>query len=142
VGSAAQPKVIKSVAGSLRLELAQYRELAAFSQFSSDLDAETQARLSRGRLLTELLKQPQYSPFSVWQQAATIIAGTGGALDKVPIDKVKDAQNAFMANLEQHHQNLIKELEKDDTVSDQIKEKVVSVAKQIANQYEASGTEQ
>jgi F-type H+-transporting ATPase subunit alpha len=111
VGGAAQPKVIKKIAGSLRLDLAQYRELAAFSQFSSDLDAETQSRLTRGRLLTEILKQPQYSPLSVWQQATSIIASTEGALDGVPIEKVKDAQEALLTSIEQHHKDIIKELE-------------------------------
>src|SRR3989344_3630175 len=84
VGGAAQPKATRSVAGSLRLDLAQYRELAAFSQFSSDLDIETQARLARGQLLTEILKQPQYSPLAIWQQVAGVLAATGGAFDGLP----------------------------------------------------------
>src|SRR5579864_8808820 len=94
VGGAAQPPAIRTVAGSLRLDLAQYRELAAFSQFSSDLDADTQARLARGLLLTELLKQPQYSPLSIWQQVITIMAGTSGAFDGIPAANIKSAQEA------------------------------------------------
>src|ERR1700690_361631 len=91
VGGAAQPKAVRSVAGNLRLDLAQYRELAAFAQFSADLDADTQARLARGRLLTEILKQPQYSTLSVWQQVASILASTGGAFDGIQIEKAKAA---------------------------------------------------
>src|SRR3972149_1008563 len=86
VGGAAQPKAIRSVAGSLRLDLAQFRELAAFSQFSSDLDAQTQARLARGQLLTEVLKQPQHSPLAIWQQVDSVLVATAGALDGLPIE--------------------------------------------------------
>jgi F-type H+-transporting ATPase subunit alpha len=135
VGGAAQPKVIKKIAGSLRLDLAQYRELAAFSQFSSDLDAETQARLTRGRLLTEILKQPQYSPLSVWEQAVSIIASTEGALDGVPIEKVKVAQEALLATVEQHHKKLIKQLGEDGQVTDEAKNEVIDIASKIAKQY-------
>src|SRR3990170_3727235 len=103
VGSAAQTKTIKSVAGTTKLDLAQFRELAAFSQFATDLDTDTQARLSRGRLLTEILKQPQYSPLPVWQQIASIYAATEGAFDVVPINNVKTAQNAFLREIEQKH---------------------------------------
>src|SRR5579883_733879 len=92
VGGDAQTKAIKSVAGSLRLELAQFRELAAFSQFSTDLDDETKQRIARGERLTEILKQPQYSPLSVWEQTASLIAATGGAFDRVPVDDIKKAQ--------------------------------------------------
>jgi len=89
VGGAAQIKPMKKVAGPLRLELAQFRELAAFAQFSSDLDAETKQRIERGRRLTELLKQPQYSPIPVAEQVALIFAGTKGLLDDVAPEKVQ-----------------------------------------------------
>jgi F-type H+-transporting ATPase subunit alpha len=135
VGGAAQPKVIKKIAGSLRLDLAQYRELAAFSQFSSDLDPETQSRLTRGRLLTEILKQPQYSPLSVWQQATSIIASTEGALDGVPIEKVKDAQEALLTSIEQHHKDIIKELEGGSDISDNTKKSIINIAAQVSKQY-------
>jgi F-type H+-transporting ATPase subunit alpha len=137
VGGAAQPKVIKKIAGSLRLDLAQYRELAAFSQFSSDLDAETQARLTRGRLLTEILKQPQYSPLSVWEQAVSIIASTEGAFDGVPIEKVKAAQEALLATVEQHHKKLINQLGEEGEINDDAKKEVISAASQVAKQYKA-----
>jgi F-type H+-transporting ATPase subunit alpha len=135
VGGAAQPKVIKKIAGSLRLDLAQFRELAAFSQFSSDLDAETQARLTRGRLLTEILKQPQYSPLSVWEQAVSIIASTEGALDGIPIEKVKVAQDALIATVEQHHKKLIKQLGEEGEITDEAKKEVVDIAAKVAKQY-------
>lgn len=137
VGGAAQPKVIRSVAGSLRLDLAQFRELAAFSQFSSDLDAQTQARLSRGRLLTEILKQPQYSPLNIWEQAVSIVAATEGAFDKVPIENAKAAQEALLSYLRQHHKKLIEELDKGVEFSDTAKKDIVQAAQKAAQQYVA-----
>jgi F-type H+-transporting ATPase subunit alpha len=137
VGGAAQPASTKSVAGNLRLNLAQYRELAAFSQFSSDLDEETRARLSRGLLLTELLKQPQYTPLAVWQQVVTILAGTEGALDGVPADKVKAAQEALLSQLEHKHKKLIEKLSSEKPTDDD-KKAIIEVAKQIAKQYQGA----
>jgi F-type H+-transporting ATPase subunit alpha len=139
VGGAAQPKLIRKVSGTLRLDLAQYRELAAFSQFSSDLDAETQARLTRGQLLTEILKQPQYSPLSIWQQAAGIAAATAGVFDDVPVENVKAAQEALLTNLEQHHQKVITELEKGNEMSDATKKIIADAAATVAKQYKAKG---
>ncbi|RYY00192.1 MAG: F0F1 ATP synthase subunit alpha, partial [Cyanobacteriota bacterium] len=89
VGSAAQPKAMKQVAGKLKLELAQFAELEAFAQFASDLDQATQNQLARGQRLRELLKQPQASPLSVQDQVATIYAGTNGYLDKIEVEQVK-----------------------------------------------------
>ena len=89
VGSAAQPKAMKKVAGKLKLELAQFAELEAFSQFASDLDQATQNQLARGQRLRELLKQQQASPLSVSDQVATIYAGTNGYLDKIAVDDVR-----------------------------------------------------
>jgi len=134
VGGAAQPPATKSVAGSLRLNLAQYRELAAFSQFSSDLDEETQARLARGALLTELLKQPQYSPLSVWQQVVTILAGTEGAFDGVPADKIKAAQEALLSHFEHKESKLIEKLAAEKP-TDEDRKKIVEAAKAVAKQY-------
>src|SRR5207244_1014163 len=90
VGGAAQIKAMRQVAGTLKLELAQYRELAAFSQFGSDLDKATQAQLSRGQRLVEVLKQKQYSPLPFSKQILVIFAGTSGVLDDLPIDQVRD----------------------------------------------------
>src|SRR5260221_5416927 len=88
VGSAAQTKAMKKVAGSIKLELAQYREMAAFAQFGSDLDASTQKLLARGARLTELLKQPQYAPMPIEEQVASIYAGTQGFIDNVGVKDV------------------------------------------------------
>jgi F-type H+-transporting ATPase subunit alpha len=98
VGSAAQTKAMKQVAGKLKLELAQFAELEAFAQFSSDLDQATQNQLARGQRLRELLKQPQASPLSVAEQVATIYTGTNGYLDKIRVDQVR----AFLVGLRQH----------------------------------------
>lgn len=135
VGGDAQPKGIKAIAGSLRLNLAQYRELAAFSQLSSDLDEETIGRLTRGRLLTEILKQGQYSPMSVWQQMASIIASTEGAFDKIPVENIRGAQAALLAEIEKKHTKLLKDLDGSDKPSDEVKKKVVDLASTIAKQY-------
>ena len=135
VGGAAQPPAIKAVAGTLRLDLAQYRELAAFSQLSSDLDAETQARLTRGRLLTEILKQPRFSPMPVWQQVASIVVATEGAFDDVPVESVKVAQTAFLTELDKNHAKFVAELQKAAKPTDETKKNLVKVAEQIARQY-------
>ena len=138
VGGAAQPKAIRSVAGSLRLDLAQFRELAAFSQFSSDLDAQTQARLARGQLLTEVLKQPQYSPLSTWQQVASVLVATAGAFDGLPIENVQAAQEALLNTLSQKHAKLVDELQSGDVPNEQTKKIVIDAATQIAKQYKGA----
>src|SRR5256885_13666787 len=99
VGSAAQTKAMKKVAGSIKLELAQYREMAAFAQFGSDLDASTQKLLARGARLTELLKQPQYQPMPVEEQVASIYAGTQGFLDTVDVKDVVRYEPAMLSFL-------------------------------------------
>jgi F-type H+-transporting ATPase subunit alpha len=135
VGGAAQPGSTRSVAGRLRLDLAQFRELAAFSQFSSDLDAETQARLARGRLLTEILKQPQYSPLSVWQQVAIIMAATEGALDGIDAEKIGLAKDALLAALEKKAKKLTEKLDKGEKPDDKDKKTIIDIAAQIAKEY-------
>ncbi len=136
VGGAAQPPGIRSVAGNLRLELAQFRELAAFSQFSSDLDSETQNRLSRGRLLTEVLKQQQYSPLGVWQQVVSIYAATQGAFDSVDIDHVKAAQDALVADLSKSNKALVNSLEKGEKISEPGQKIILNCAAKVAKQYQ------
>jgi F-type H+-transporting ATPase subunit alpha len=135
VGGAAQPASTRSVSGSLRINLAQYRELAAFSQFSSDLDPETQARLARGRLLTEILKQPQYSPLSVWQMVVSIIASTEGAFDGLDVKDVKPAQTVLMDNFEKKNKQLVEKFDKGEKPTDDDKKVIVEAAKQVAKQY-------
>ncbi len=107
VGSAAQTKAMKKVAGSIKLELAQFREMEAFSQFASDLDASTQRLLARGARLTQLLKQPQFSPLAMEEQVAVIYAGVKGYLDKVPVNKVNDFEKKLLAELRSRAQDVL-----------------------------------
>lgn len=107
VGSAAQIKALKQVAGTLKLELAQYREVAAFAQFGSDLDAATQHLLNRGQKLTELLKQGQFSPLTVEQQVFVLFAGVKGYLDKIDIKQIGSFEKAFLLDLEQNQKEMI-----------------------------------
>lgn len=136
VGGAAQTKAVKSVAGGLRLDLAQFRELAAFSQFSTDLDADTRQRIERGQRLTELLKQPQFSPYSVWQMYATLLAATKGAFDKVPLEKIKVAEETLFRELKTKHSKLVEVLNSGDKPTDSQAETVLAVAKNIATGYQ------
>src|SRR5437667_1328731 len=103
VGSSAQTRAMKQVAGSMRLDLAQFRELAAFAQFSSDLDKATKSRIDRGQRLTEILKQPQYQPVPVEKQVMIIYAATNGYLDDVPVDKVIAWEAAFYRYMDANH---------------------------------------
>jgi F-type H+-transporting ATPase subunit alpha len=136
VGGAAQTKAVKSVSGSLRLALAQFRELAAFSQFSTDLDAETKQRIERGQRLTELLKQAQYSPLAVWQQTAALMAANEGAFDGVPVDSIKKAQDALLNTLWSQHKKDMTQLDKGDKPEEKTKDLIVKVAKQVAKEYQ------
>lgn len=110
VGSAAQTKLMKSVAGSLKLYLAQYREVAAFAQFGSDLDASTRYLLNRGSRLTELLKQPQYTPMPTEIMAPLIYAGVNGMLDKVPVERITEWERSFTDQLRSQNQSLLEKL--------------------------------
>ncbi len=114
VGSSAQTNAMKSVAGSIKLELAQYREMAAFAQFGSDLDASTQALLARGERLTELLKQPQYSPLTNAEQVIVIYAGTKGFLDKVDVKDVNRFETGLLSHLRSKHADLLKDITDND----------------------------
>ena len=136
VGGSAQTKAVKSVAGNLRLSLAQFRELAAFSQFSTDLDAETKQSIERGQRLTELLKQPQYSPLAVWQQTASLLAANEGAFDTVPVESIKKAQESLLGTLHSAHRKEMTQLDKGDKPDDKVKDLILKVAKQIAKEYE------
>jgi len=107
VGSAAQTKAMKQVSGKMKLELAQYREVAAFAQFGSDLDAATQALLNRGVRLTELLKQGQYVPMAIEEQVCVIYAGVRGHLDKLDPSKITNFEKAFLQHLKSQHKDLL-----------------------------------
>lgn len=135
VGGSAQTKAIKSVAGSLRLDLAQFRELAAFAQFSTDLDADTKHRIERGQRLTELLKQPMYSPYAVWEQTAMLLAATEGCFDKVPVDKIKLAKEVLLSRLESKHKKVMSELNRGDKPTDLMKNTILDIAKTVAEEY-------
>jgi F-type H+-transporting ATPase subunit alpha len=137
VGGSAQTKAVKSVSGSLRLDLAQFRELAAFTQFSTDLDADTKKRINRGQRLTELLKQPQYSPLSTWEQTATLLAATEGIFDDVPMDKIAAAQHALLTQLEAEHKAKMNELNKGGKPEDATRELIKKEATKIAKGYSA-----
>ncbi|MDD4762145.1 MAG: F0F1 ATP synthase subunit alpha, partial [Candidatus Pacebacteria bacterium] len=110
VGSAAQRKSMKKVAGRLRIDLAQYRELAVFAQFGSDLDAETKKQLDRGARLTELLKQDQYVPVPVAEQVAVLYAGVNSLLDDVPVDQIRRFEHEFVQFLRNKHPQVLKDL--------------------------------
>ena len=121
VGSAAQTKAMKKVAGSIKLELAQYREMAAFAQFGSDLDASTQKLLARGERLTELLKQPQYNPLPFEEQVASIFAGVNGYLDGVPASAVTRYEAGLLSDLRTNHPNILKDIRDTKDLSDTTK---------------------
>lgn len=136
VGGSAQTKAVKSVAGSLRLNLAQFRELAAFSQFSTDLDADTKQRIDRGQRVTELLKQPQYSPYSVWEQTSLLMAATNGIFDKVPVQKVRAASQELFSELKRNHKKTIEKLNEGGKPDDKMKEEILAAAKTVAKDNE------
>ncbi|ASG21332.1 MULTISPECIES: F0F1 ATP synthase subunit alpha [Nitrospirillum] len=124
VGSAAQIKAMKQVAGTIKLELAQYREMAAFAQFASDLDAATQRLLNRGARLTELLKQPQYSPLPVEEQVVSIFAGVKGFLDKVKVEDVNRFEARFLDEIRSKGQDILTAIRTDKQISKDTEEKL------------------
>ena len=126
VGSAAQTKAMKKIAGSVKLELAQYREMAAFAQFASDLDASTRQLLDRGSRLTELLKQGQYSPLTVPEQVVSIYSGVNGYLDKINIDQVGKFESEALDEIRSSHSDLLDSIEKERELSEQNANKLKS----------------
>jgi len=131
VGGAAQTKAVKSVGGNLKLGLSQFRELASFAQFGSDLDDATKAQIDRGQRLTELLKQPQYQPMSVWEQFVSIHAVTSGAFDDVPVAKIKEAQATLLTQLWKNSKDAMRELNKGAKPTDE-QLQVIDEATQVA----------
>ncbi len=126
VGGSAQIKAMKKIAGTLRLDLAQYRELAAFAQFGSDLDKATQRQLTRGARLTELLKQPQYSPLPVEKQVLTIFAGTKGYLDDLELDQVKDFESGLLTYVETRAPEIYQTIRTEQALTDELQEQMIS----------------
>lgn len=133
VGGAAQTKAVKTVSGTLRLNLAQFRELAAFAQFGSDLDEDTKKTINRGQRLTELLKQPQYQPLSVWQQTASLLAANEGLFDSVSVEKIKDVQHALLTELADSKE--MTELNKGDKPSEKAVELIKKTAEKVAKGF-------
>lgn len=137
VGGDAQTKAIKAVGGGLKLDLAQFRELAAFSQFSTDLDPETRQTIERGQRLTELLKQPQYTPYAIWEMYTSLLAANNGCFDHVPLEKVKAAESALHRELKNKHAKLIEELNTGDKPTDAQNATVLKVAKAVTESYKS-----
>ncbi len=135
VGSAAQTKAMKQVAGSIKLELAQYREMAAFSQFSSDLDASTQRLLARGARLTELLKQPQYHPMATEEQVVVIYAGVRGYLDKIAVGDVGRFEAALLSELRAKHPEILTAIASEKVVSPATEEKLKSALDAVTKSF-------
>jgi F-type H+-transporting ATPase subunit alpha len=135
VGSAAQIKAMKQVAGKLKLDLAQYREMASFAQFSSDLDPSTQKLLARGARLTELLKQPQYKPLAVEEQVVSVFAGTRGYLDKVPVDQVVAFEAGLLSALKSKDQGILDAIRDDAQIKPDVEKKLIAFIENFARQF-------
>jgi F-type H+-transporting ATPase subunit alpha len=135
VGSAAQIKAMKQVAGSIKGELAQYREMAAFAQFGSDLDASTQRLLNRGARLTELLKQPQFSPLKTEEQVAVLFAGVNGYLDKLEVKQVGPFEQGLLAHMRGEGKDILAAIADKKAVTDEIKEKLKAAIDSFAKTF-------
>ena len=138
VGGAAQVKAMKQVAGTLRLDLAQYRELAAFAAFGSDLDAATQAKLTRGERLVEILKQPQYQPLPMEKQVTIIYAGANGYLDKLPVSSLAEYENELYSYIESNEPSIFTDLQTEQAFTDPIKEKLNKVLTSFGETFKAT----
>ncbi|BDD60184.1 Alpha subunit of the F1 sector of mitochondrialF1F0 ATP synthase [Monascus purpureus] len=137
VGSAAQVKAMKQVAGSLKLFLAQYREVAAFAQFGSDLDASTKQTLNRGERLTELLKQKQYSPMAVSDMVPLIFAGVNGYLDSIPVNKILAWEADFLAHLKTNHPEVGQTIDKEGQVSKELEASLKDIIEKFNSSFSA-----
>jgi F-type H+-transporting ATPase subunit alpha len=135
VGGSAQIKAMRQVAGSLKLELAQYRELAAFAQFGSDLDKATQAQLSRGQRLVEVLKQGQYSPLPFSKQILIIFAGTSGVLDDLPIEQVRDFEAELYRYVDATNPGLLRTIMEKKILDDNMKAEMTKVIKECKETF-------
>lgn len=138
VGGSAQIKAMRQVAGRLRLDLAQYRELAAFAQFGSDLDKTTQARLARGERMTELLKQGQYVPMPVEEQVIVIYAGVNGFLDGLPVESIQEWEKEFLRFMRSNHPEILAEIREKKELSDELMERMNKVIKDFTDEFGAA----
>jgi F-type H+-transporting ATPase subunit alpha len=139
VGGSAQTKGMKQVAGTLRLDLAQYRDLAAFAQFGSDLDKATQQQLNRGAKLTELLKQPQYSPMPVEEQVVSIWAGTKGFIDDIAIGEVKRFEAGLLGFIQNTRGSLLEKLRERKKIDDEIESELRAAVSEFKERFTAEG---
>ena len=135
VGSAAQIKAMKQVSGSIKLDLAQFREMEAFSQFASDLDQSTKDLLERGRRLTEILKQPQYKPLKVEQQVLIIFAGVKGYLDKISVNEVTNFESFLLEQMQHNGKDIISKIEKEQSISDQLEGEIKVFLEKVVEDF-------
>jgi F-type H+-transporting ATPase subunit alpha len=139
VGGNAQTKAMKKIAGTLRLDLAQYREMAAFAQFASDLDASTRRQLERGQRLVELLKQDQYVPMPVERQVVVIYAGSNGYLDAVPVEAVREYEQELLSFIDQSHPDIWTTYAQEKQLSDKLKAPLDAALKAFTAKFVWSG---
>ena len=135
VGSAAQVKAMKQVAGGIKLDLAQYREMAAFAQFGSDLDASTQRLLARGERLTELLKQPQFSPLAVEEQVVVIFAGVRGYLDKIEVKDITRFEEALLGDIRSKHSDILDTIRNEQALSEETEKKLSTAVEALVKTF-------
>jgi len=136
VGGSAQTKAMRKVAGSLRLDMAQYRELEAFAQFGSDLDKSTQRQLNRGRRLVEILKQPQYVPMPAEKQVMILFAGAFGYLDEVPVESVSEYEKQMLEFVGTKHPEVLKEIKEKGIISDELEGKMKKALDQFKGMFQ------
>jgi len=137
VGSAAQTKAMKKVAGSIKLELAQYREMAAFAQFGSDLDASTQRLLNRGSKLTELLKQKQYSPMSVAEQVISVFCGVKGYLDDIDLKDISEFENKILSKCNSENPEILEEIKKSGKLSEETEKSLIKLIEELKKNFKS-----
>ena len=135
VGSSAQTKIMKKVSGSLKLDLAQYRELLSFAQFGSDLDPVTKATIEHGARLTELLKQPQYSPMSMAEQVLSLFMANNGFLKEIELEDVKAYEEFMQKHFHDNEADLIKEIEDKGTLDDELNTRLLEGMKRAQENY-------
>ena len=140
VGSAAQIKAMKQVAGTIKLELAQYREMEAFAQFASDLDASTQKLLARGARLTQLLKQPQYSPLPVEEQVVSIYAGTRGYLDTIAVDAVTEYEQRMLEDIRANGEDILEEIRTEKKLTEKLESKLNKFLESFTKGFSSANT--
>jgi len=137
VGSAAQTKAMKKVAGSIKLELAQYREMAAFAQFGSDLDASTQRLLNRGSKLTELLKQKQYSPMSVAEQVICVFCGVKGYLDDIDLKDINEFENKILAKCKSENPEILDTINKSGKLEEETEKSLIQIIEELKKNFKS-----